>query len=118
MRALASAVLLLLQAIPPAIAPGLPPAGTLEVDARGGQVTIRAHKVPLNRILERLAQQTGMKVTYESSAPSLQVTTTLEHLAPRDAVVQLMEGLGVPYVFRTDVSGRRVETLLVSESGP
>src|SRR6185436_6119571 len=56
--------------------------------------------------------------TYESSQPALQVTTTLEHLAPRDAVVRLMEGLGVPYVFRTDVSGRRVETLIVSDSGP
>lgn len=114
MRALASVVLLLLQAVPPAI----PVAGTLEVDARAGQVTVRAHKVPLNRILDRLAQQTGMKVTYESSPPSQQVTTVLEHLTPRDAVVRLMEGLGVPYLFRTDVSGRRVDTLIVSDSGP
>ncbi len=114
MRALASAVLMMVQAVPAA----LPPAGSLEVDARAGHVTLRANRVPLSRILDRLARETGMKVTYESSPPSLPVTATLDHLEPRDAITRLMEGLGVPYVFRTDVSGRRVETLIVSDSGP
>jgi hypothetical protein len=113
MRALASAVLMLLQAVPAA----LPPAGSLEVDARAGHVSVRAHRVPLNRILDRLARETGMKVTYEAAPPSQPVTATFDHLEPRDAVIRLMEGLGVPYVFRTDVSGRRVDTLIVSDSG-
>jgi hypothetical protein len=113
MRALASAVLMLFQAVPVA----LPPAGSLELDARAGRVTLRANRVPLNRILDRLARETGMKVTYESTPPSQAVTATLDHLEPRDAIVRLMEGLGVPYVFRTDVSGRRVDTLIVSDSG-
>ncbi|HET8645741.1 MAG TPA: hypothetical protein VFO85_09650, partial [Vicinamibacteria bacterium] len=93
----------------------LPLPGTLEVEARGAQVSVRAHKVPLSRILDRLAQQTGMKVTYDASPPSQTVTATFEHLPVRDAVVRLMEGLSVAYVFRTDVSGQRVETLLVTE---
>ncbi len=112
MRGLLSVVLMLAQAVPVARA-----TGGLEVEAHGGQVTVRAHQVPLNRILDRLAQQTGMKVTYESTPPSQPVTASLERLAPRDAVVRLMEGLGVAYVFRTDVSGQRVETLIVS-GGP
>jgi hypothetical protein len=95
----------------------LPPAGGLEVSAREGLVTVRANRVPLSRILDRMAQQTGMKVTYESGPPSQQVTATIEGVAPREAVVRLMEGLGVAYVFRTDVSGQRVETLIVSDGG-
>lgn len=114
MRALASAVLMLLQAVPATV----PATGSLEVDARAGRVTLRANRVPLSRILDRLARETGMKVTYEAAPPSQLVTATFEHLEPRDAVTRLMEGLGVPYVFRTDVSGRRVETLIVSDSGP
>lgn len=110
MRALLSAVLVLSQAVPQVLAP----AGGLEVVAHGDQVSVRAHGVPVSRILDRLAQQTGMKVTYESSPPSQPVTATLEDLPVREAVVRLLEGLGVGYVFRTDASGQRVETLIVS----
>jgi len=113
MRGLLSVVLVLCQALPLA----RPSTGGLEVETHGAQVSIRAHQVPLNRILDRLAQQTGMKVTYESTPPSQPVTATLERLPVRDAVVRLMEGLGVPYVFRTDVSGQRVEILIVSGGG-
>src|SRR5262245_60405125 len=109
MRGLLTAVLTLSLALPAGAG-----SGGLEIEANGGRVTVRAQKVPLNKILDRLAQQTGMKVTYESTPPSQPVTTTLEHLPARDAVVRLMEGLGVAYVFRTDRTGERVETLFVS----
>jgi hypothetical protein len=114
MRGALPALLVLFQALPPALHQVLPPAGSLEVEALGAQVSVRAHAVPVNRILDRLAQQTGMKVTYESSPPSQQVTATLERLPVREAVVRLMEGLGVGYVFSTDASGQRVETLIVT----
>lgn len=112
MRALLSALLALAQAIPAA----LPASGSLEVEARGTHVSVRANRVPLNRILDRLAQQTGMKVTYDATPPAQPVTTTIEGLPARDAIVRLMEGLGVAYVFRTDRSGQRVETLIVTEA--
>ena len=114
MRTLLAVALTICLALPAAQAAS----GTagLEIEVNGGQVTLRAQKVPLNKILDRLAQQTGMKVTYEGSAPSQPVTATLDHLPPRDAIVRLMEGLSVPYVFRTDVSGQRVETLIVSDA--
>lgn len=114
MRGALPVLLVLFQALPPAVQQVLPPAGSLEVVAQGSQVSVRANAVPVNRILDRLAQQTGMKVTYEASPPSQQVTATLENLPVRDAVVRLMEGLGVGYVFRTDVSGQRVDTLIVA----
>ena len=112
MRALLAVVLIPCLALPVAQASGT---NGLEIEVDGGLVTVRAQKMPLNRILDRLAQQTGMKITYESTPPSQPVTATLESLPIRDAVVRLMEGLGIPYVFRTDVSGRRVETLFVSD---
>lgn len=110
MRVVLPAVLVLFQALPQT----LPPGGSLDVVAQGAHVSVRAHGVPVNRILDRLSQQTGMKVTYEASPPTQQVTATLEGVPVRDAVVRLLEGLGVGYVFRTDVSGQRVETLIVS----
>ena len=93
------------------------PVGGLEVEAANGLVSVRANRVPLARILDRLAQQTGMKVTYESGQPSQPVTAALEGLVPRDAVTRLLEGLGLSYVFRTDASGLQVETLIVSDGG-
>ena len=113
MRTLPAVALITCLALPAVQASGT---GGLEVEVHGNQVTVRAQKVPLNKILDRLAQQTGMKVTYESTPPSQPVTATLEQLPPRDAIVRLMEGLAVPYVFRTDVSGQRVETLFVSDA--
>jgi hypothetical protein len=79
MRTLLAAALMLCLALPVARAAGT--AG-LEVEVRGGRVTVRAQKVPLNKILDRLAQQTGMKVTYR--APRRRpVTATLERFHPR-----------------------------------
>jgi hypothetical protein len=94
------------------------PANGLDVQSREGHVSVHAQRVPLSKVLDRLAQQTGMKVIYESSPPSQAVSANFEGLPPRDAVERLLEGQGVAYVFRTDPSGRGVETLLVSgESG-
>jgi hypothetical protein len=111
MRALLSAVMIASQALPGG---GLP-AGGLDVRAADGVVTVHANRVPLARILDRLAQQTGMKVTYDSGQPNQAVTVSLEGLVPRDAVTRLLEGQGLSYVFRTDASGLRVETLIVSD---
>jgi hypothetical protein len=113
MRAMLAAVLVVSQALPGG---GLP-VGGLEVEVANGVVSVRANRVPLARILDRLAQQTGMKVTYESGHPSQPVTAALEGLVPRDAVTRLLEGLGLSYVFRTDASGLQVETLIVSDGG-
>lgn len=109
MRALLVAVMVASQA--------LPPSGVLDVQVRGGLITLHAHGVPLSRILDRLAQQTGMKVTYEGGHPSQPVSATLEDLPPREVIVRLMEGLGLSYVFRTDVTGEQVEALIVSAAG-
>lgn len=89
----------------------------LEVQAMSGQVIIRARGVPLARILEQLGKETGMKVVYETAAPSQIVNATVEATSEREALTRIMEGLGVGYAFRMDASGTRVEMLLITEAG-
>lgn len=93
------------------------PANGLDVQAREGQVSVHAQRVPLSKVLDRLAQQTGMKVVYESSPPSAPISASFDGVPPRDAVERLLEGQGLAYVFRTDATGRKVDTLLVSGEG-
>lgn len=89
-------------------------AGELEVRARDGLVSIRARDVPLREVLDRLARETGMKVVYDGAPPGVAVSTTVEELAEREAVVRLFEGLGLSYAFMLDAGGTRVATLLVA----
>jgi hypothetical protein len=89
----------------------------LEVRASGGAVTIHVRNLPLSQILDRLAAATGMTLTYEGSHPSTPVSLNVDDIPESEAVVRLMEGLGVSYVFRTDPTGRRVDLLIMSPSG-
>jgi hypothetical protein len=94
----------------------LHPGAELEVKAVGGRVSVKARGVPLSRILERLGQETGMKVVYEAAPPSQIVTAVVEADSEREVLTRVLEGLGVSYAFRLDPSGRRVEMLLVTRA--
>src|SRR5688572_19063307 len=88
-----------------------------EIRAADGAVTIRTHNLPLSQILDRLSSATGMKVTYEGARPSVPVTVSVDGISEAEAILKLMEGLGVSYVFQTDDTGQRVDLLIVSGSG-
>lgn len=92
--------------------------GEPEIRAEGGEVTIRAKNLPLSQILDRLSSATGMELTYEGPRPTTPVTMSEEGISETQAILKLMEGLGVSYVFRTDATGQRVDLLIVSGSGP
>ena len=89
----------------------------LDVRAVGGEVTIHARNLPLSKILDRLSTATGMVLTYEGSRPSTLVTLNVDGMSETEAVLRLMEGLGISYVLRTDASGHHVDLLIVSGSG-
>lgn len=60
-----------------------------------------------------------MKVVYQGDRPTRLITVTLEGLPESEAVRRILEGLGVGYLFKTDPSRRRVETLIIHGStGP
>jgi hypothetical protein len=87
------------------------------IRAEGGGVTIRASNLPLSQILDRLSSATGMDLTYEGARPTAPVTMSVDGISEAEAVLRLMEGLGVSYVFRTDATGQRVDLLIVSGVG-
>jgi hypothetical protein len=76
-------------------------------------VTVVATASPVSEVLDRLARQTGMKVTYEGAIPRTLVTTRIQRATPAEAVLALLEGLGLGYALRMDASGSRVESLLM-----
>ncbi len=89
-------------------------AAEVQVRVNGALVDIQATAAPLQDVLARLAQQTGMKVVYEGAPPSTLVTLTLAGRTPTEAVLALFEGLGVNYAMMADRTGLRVDTLLVT----
>lgn len=88
-----------------------------EIRAAGGEVTIHVRNLPLSQVLDRLSSATGMDLTYEGARPTTPVTVSVEGISEAEAILKLMEGLGVSYVFRTDATGQRVDLLIVTGAG-
>jgi hypothetical protein len=86
----------------------------VDVETRGGLVTIRARNAPLVQVLARLSQETGLKLIYEGPPPSQVVTVSIEGVAESQVVTRLLEGSGLNYTFQMDPSGTRVEALFLS----
>jgi len=88
-----------------------------DVDVRstaGGRVSLQVGSAPLSEVLDRLARQTGMKVVYDGAPPRALVRGRhVEDVTPAEAVLNVLEGLGVGYALRFDPDGIRVDTLLV-----
>jgi hypothetical protein len=104
----AAAVLALLAAT------ATPAAAEVTVRVNGGTVDLTATAAPLADVLDRLGRQTGMRVVYEGSAPRQLVTLSLQGRTPTEAVLSVLEGLGVNFALVADATGARVQTLVVA----
>jgi hypothetical protein len=82
------------------------------------QTTVSAVAASLSDLLDQLARQTGMKVTYEGGRPRLLVGARVQRPTPAEAILALLEGQGVAYAMQLDETGTRVVTLLVLGGGP
>ena len=90
---------------------------SVEVRASGpDRLDIRASAAPLADVLERLSKQTGMRVVYEGTPQRQPVTLSLDARTPAEAVLGVLEGMGLNYAVLMDLSGSRVETLMVTGS--
>ena len=107
MRGRFGAVVVLLSALPVA-------AADVNVRVVEGQVEMTASAAPVAEVLDRLAKQTGMKVVYEGPAPRQLVSVSLRGRTPAEAVVDLLEGLGLNYMLIVDDTGARVRTLMMA----
>ena len=90
-----------------------PLSAEVQVALRDGRVDVAARGAPLSEVLERLAQQTHMEVTYDGAPPRQLVTASVQSATPAEAVLSVLEGLGVNYALQLDATGRDVKTLLL-----
>jgi hypothetical protein len=90
-----------------------PLAAEVEIQRSGDRLNLTAVAAPLSDILDRLASQTGMRVVYDAQPPRQLVTARLDQRTTAEAVVGIMEGLGLNYALVMNVAGTRVDQLLV-----
>jgi hypothetical protein len=91
-----------------------PARADVQVHAANGRVDVRATAAPLSDVLDRLAKATGMKVTYDGAPQRVPVTLALTGQTPAGAVLSVLDGLGLNYALRMDLTGTRVETLMIA----
>lgn len=95
------------------LATALPAAAEVNVAVNDGRVDLSARSAPLADVLDRLARQIAMEVTYEGAPPRNLVTAALQSATPAQAVLSVLEGLGLNYAIQLDRTGRQVRTLLL-----
>ena len=89
-------------------------AAEVRLQARGAHLDLTATAAPLTDVLDRLARQVGMKVQYDGPAPRQLVTLTLRDRTPSEAVLAVLEGLGVNFALVWDPSGAQLQTLVIA----
>jgi hypothetical protein len=93
----------------------------LTVQAQDGRVTVLARAVPLKEVLDRISRETGLEVFYEGPEPSPLITVTIKDRPEREALLGILEGLGLNHALQMDIDGLRVEMLIIEAaygSGP
>ena len=78
-----------------------------------GRVDLTATSAPLADVLERLGLRTGMTVSYDGPPPRQAVSAALHQATPAEAVLSLLEGLGLSYAIQLGPRGTRVKSLLL-----
>ena len=104
--------LVLLSALVPFVAVAARAADS-QVQIAPGHVDVHATAAPLSEVLDKLSRQTGMKVVYDAAVPRPLVTLDLKRRTATEAVLSVLEGLGLNYAVRLDMTGERVETLML-----
>lgn len=89
-------------------------AGEVTVTVAPGRITLAATATPVSDVLDQLARKTGMKVIYDGAPPRLLVSPRVERETASQAVLAVLEGLGLGYVLITDPTASRVETLFIA----
>lgn len=98
-----------------ALAP--PMRGGVEIVSAGDRFDVTAFQAPLSEVLEGLARKTRMKVVYEGPAPRASVSVELRGRTSAEAVLGVLDGLGVDYALALDATGTQVETLVIVGTG-
>ena len=92
-------------------------AAQTEVRKAGDKLDVRATAAAVSEVLDRIARETGMKVSYDGAPPRARVSMSLTGVTPTQAVLSVLEGQGLNYALRMDRTGAKVETLLLVAGG-
>jgi hypothetical protein len=92
------------------------PAG-VEVTKSGDRLDVMAAQAPVSEVLDGLARKTRMKVIYDGAVPRTPVTVDLRGRTQAEAVLGVLEGLGLNYALVLDASGTEVDTLMIVGTG-
>jgi hypothetical protein len=109
------AMVLALAARPGSSRPG---SGDVTVRVLQGRIDVSAKNAVLADILDRVARQTGMVVTYEGPPPRQVVSLTVRTRPVAEALAQILEGQGLNYALVMDTTATRVAKLLVTTAPP
>lgn len=93
-------------------------AAEINIRVAEGRVDLSTNAAPVADVLDGLSRQTGMRVVYEGVPPRQRVSVSLAGRTPAEAVVGLLEGLGLNYMLLGDPSGTRVQTLMMGGAAP
>jgi ribosomal protein L12E/L44/L45/RPP1/RPP2 len=93
--------------------PGLASAA-VDVRHQGTKVSVHVQAAPLPEVLDRLSKELGMKVVYEGPRPQGLVNASVDDRTPAEAVLTVLEGLGLNFMARMDATGTRVEQLVIA----
>jgi len=93
----------------------MPGAGErVAVRFEGGLVDVRAQAVPLAEVLDAFAERTGLRIVYDDGRPVSRVTLDIQGRTPADALLIMLQGLGMNYAFTTDEQATRVTSMILS----
>jgi hypothetical protein len=81
-----------------------------------GRVDLRVKSVPLVSVLDRLAGLTEMKLAYQGPSPRRLVTLEVYAASQAEAVLHVLEGLGIDYAVSTNPAGTRILSLVVADA--
>jgi hypothetical protein len=100
-----------------ALGTGAPLRAGVEVRSAADRLDVSAVGAPISEVLDSLARKTRMKVLYEGATPRMLVTIELRGRTPAQAVLGVLEGLGLNYALQLDSTGAQVETLMIVGGG-
>lgn len=92
---------------------GCGPSASADVLVTGDRVSLSVRAMPANAVLDRLARATGMSITYEGGAPRALVTVERDSMTPSEALLAVIEGLGLNYAMIMDREGTKVEAVVI-----
>jgi hypothetical protein len=86
----------------------------VEVQLRAGKIDVKTSGAPLAEVLDRMERTIGFKVEREGSPPNPFVPALeIRDRTPIEALLAVLEGLGLNYALSLDASGLRIEKLLL-----